>query len=198
MCNYTSLIPLLLVSVILFTGGIAAAQSDYFIAASNAPAHVKERADLVCDGLNDQAEINYALNSTGTETGNAFDPCRVLLSSGIFHCGSAVSVQNKSVTLQGQGPGVTKLMFSMGGVHASFTYWRCKVTVRDLSILTSRPGGATGLHIVGPFEQYGGQMDKMVYLNNINIDCRDREQDYWTNGIILKNIYYCLRNHDLI
>lgn len=67
---------------------------DITVAASNAPAWVRAIANYVCDGTDDDVQINAAINATGTG--------RVYLSSGTFTIGSTITLQN-NIKLEGQG-----------------------------------------------------------------------------------------------
>ncbi|MCB9138459.1 MAG: hypothetical protein H6642_08945 [Caldilineaceae bacterium] len=66
------------------------------VAAAEAPAAVRQIAAYVCDGTDDQAEINAALQSLGASGG------QVLLSGGTFHCSSAIQMRPRTMLL-GQG-----------------------------------------------------------------------------------------------
>lgn len=56
-------------------------QDAVIVAAFNAPASIKEIADFVCDGVNDEAEIQQAVNACQSLSHGG----KVLLSSGIFY-----------------------------------------------------------------------------------------------------------------
>lgn len=67
---------------------------DTTVAASNAPAWIRAIANYVCDGTDDDVQINAAINSTGAG--------RVYLSSGTFTIGATITLQNY-IKLEGQG-----------------------------------------------------------------------------------------------
>lgn len=116
------------------------------VAASNAPQEQKDGADLVCDGVDDQVQINAAL-VTASRTNDGFggeNRIGVLLIGGTFFVGNTTAGGGGSIlmlpntTLQGFGWGtIITPMFAFGStqgavqkghIHASHT------TVRDLAI----------------------------------------------------------------
>ena len=66
------------------------------VAASNATANVKAKADFVCTGTNDQVQIQSAIDAARTEGGGI-----VKLSSGSFNTSAPITL-HPTVTLQGQ------------------------------------------------------------------------------------------------
>jgi parallel beta-helix repeat protein len=67
----------------------------------------KSRADYVCDGTADQAEINQAINDLPTNGG------KVLLLEGTYNISASITILKNNVTLEGQGAG-TKLFLVNG------------------------------------------------------------------------------------
>ncbi|RKY29583.1 MAG: hypothetical protein DRP74_08595, partial [Candidatus Omnitrophota bacterium] len=65
------------------------------VAASNS--QNKEKADYVCDGANDESEIEAALNALPTNGGLVF------LLEGIYNIGSTIDIAKSNVTLMGSG-----------------------------------------------------------------------------------------------
>ncbi|MEM7111212.1 MAG: hypothetical protein AAF614_02180 [Chloroflexota bacterium] len=68
------------------------------VAAADAPEVVKTVAHFQCDGVDDQVQINQAIESLGAAGG------LVQLSEGTFYCHDAVRL-NSRITLFGKGPG---------------------------------------------------------------------------------------------
>ena len=89
-------------------GGYSA---TYTVAASDASASAQANADFVCDGTNDEVQINAALAACETLSGGSSGAAggRVLLSEGTFYIGATAITGATSSTLQGQGPTATKL-----------------------------------------------------------------------------------------
>jgi parallel beta-helix repeat protein len=67
----------------------------------------KSLADYVCDGTDDQEEINAAINALPTSGG------RVLLLEGTYNISAPITILKNNVTLEGQGAG-TKLFLVNG------------------------------------------------------------------------------------
>ncbi|WP_244987792.1 right-handed parallel beta-helix repeat-containing protein [Methanoculleus chikugoensis] len=77
------------------------------MAASDSTELSKNQADYVCDGVDDQAEIQAALAAL-PEGGN------VVLSDGTFNCAGVIAPP-AGTTLSGQGPDATNLVFTSDG-----------------------------------------------------------------------------------
>ena len=67
------------------------------VAASDATDKVKQYADFVCTGSNDDATIESAIDSLPTSGG------RVVLSEGTFTFGSSLNIMKSNITLEGSG-----------------------------------------------------------------------------------------------
>jgi hypothetical protein len=82
----------------------------YVVAASNAPSKIKAAADFVCDGVDDQVEINAAyaviqtlisdtMGYTGTHIGG-----KIQLSAGVFNCSAPIVFDGPApVSIEGVG-----------------------------------------------------------------------------------------------
>jgi hypothetical protein len=75
---------------------IAAGQT-LIVAAANATTKVKNGADYVCTGSNDQATINSAITALPAAGG------LILFSAGTFNVSSAISITSSNVSLEGTG-----------------------------------------------------------------------------------------------
>lgn len=71
---------------------------NYLIAASDAPDKIKQIADYVCDGVDDNAEINTAILYLPANKGGI-----IQLSPGTFNLNSYISIQRNGVTIKGCG-----------------------------------------------------------------------------------------------
>lgn len=69
------------------------------VAASNANNNSKDGADYICDGINDEAEINAALADLPAYGG------KIVLSEGIFNIASSILVHNDNAMIIGAGTG---------------------------------------------------------------------------------------------
>ena len=75
------------------------------VAASDANAISKSKADLICDGTDDDVTIQAAFTMLGTQGG------KVVLSEGHFHFGTVgVTTPNVNFHLQGAGQGATEII----------------------------------------------------------------------------------------
>jgi len=85
--------------------GSMGAETTFLVAAYDAHKRTKNRADFVCTGANDEAEINAAIALLPEKGG------RVLLSEGTFVIGSAdgIRIERGNVALEGMGVGITNL-----------------------------------------------------------------------------------------
>jgi hypothetical protein len=89
------------------------------VAAKDSSAHFKSIADYICDGVNDQVEINQALAAAGPGG-------TVTLSGGTFYC-NALSTPSDirpltGQTLQGQGESSTTIHYTSGSNYHDGVY----------------------------------------------------------------------------
>ena len=114
-----------------FTGPI---ENGYLVAASDARDDIKEVADYVCDGTDDQEQINKAWNAIENEN---IGGGRVVLSAGTFTITDGVVVnpnQTEPGVMIGAGRGAT-LIQMLSGSDTSAVRVRAGATVRDFSVL---------------------------------------------------------------
>lgn len=76
--------------------GGAGGGGSVFVAASNAFAN--SGAAYVCDGTNDEVQIQAAINDLASTGGS------VVLSDGVFNIQSGITINTRGITLRGQGP----------------------------------------------------------------------------------------------
>ncbi len=95
------LLLLFLIAVALLVS--AASASTYVVAAADASASDKAAANIVCDGVDDQREINNAFNLLPGETGT------VRLTAGTFNCSASI-FPNGGCEMIGAGQGATKIV----------------------------------------------------------------------------------------
>ena len=132
-----------------------------FVAASNAATWIRDAADrmpggFVCDGTDDQEEINAAATLAGPNG-------RVVLSAGSFSCrfaGTAnVIVANDPVTIQGMGMGVTTIDVTddFGTLDSGSSYIvklnDLRSTIRDLTITGSGGTVESGVLLGNSYSQ---------------------------------------------
>ncbi|MBA7614640.1 hypothetical protein ES703_21908 [subsurface metagenome] len=106
------------------------------VAASDALDRIRAQADYLCDGVDDEVQINAALNALPASGGT------VVLSEGNFVIADPITIPANNITLSGQGRstfinGNALLTTEHGIVLDGFT----NCTVRDLTIQTQNGGG---------------------------------------------------------
>lgn len=83
-----------------FGSGKTKGTATFLVAASDSSAEIKNNADYVCDGLNDEIQIQAAIDTLPVDGG------RVVLSAGNFQLGSnPIQIARSDIILEGQGPG---------------------------------------------------------------------------------------------
>jgi len=86
----------------------AASAASLYVAASDSSSLSQSQADLICDGINDNLEIQKAIDALPAEGGE------VVLSEGTFKCTGVIRPKSHS-TLKGQGDTKTFLEFTNDG-----------------------------------------------------------------------------------
>ncbi len=77
--------------------------ASFVVAASDAPQKYLDNADYVCDGTDDDVQIQAAIDALSSDGG------RVILSEGTFTTTSSITITADHVHVQGQGPGATEV-----------------------------------------------------------------------------------------
>lgn len=89
--------------------GVIPRIGDYFIAASDAPDSVKDLADYVCKGTDDQSDFEDALSKIRTQ---GFGTLQA--SGGTFYLSSQIDIDFSNLVFKGSGPGITNFYVSNG------------------------------------------------------------------------------------
>ena len=125
--------------------GLAGAR---YVAASNASAREKARADWVCDGTADNVEIQAAIAAVQAEGGGI-----VQLSPGGFTLAASLTINGnldendpRTVTLRGCGAQVTELTVAANTVGITISNW-AQVNLSDFGLFIS--GSGIGIKSVG-------------------------------------------------
>jgi hypothetical protein len=127
-------IPIIIIGVLIALASLylpVVASTTVNVAAVDATATEKSAADVQCDGVNDNVELQAALNGYNT----------VVLSSGNFYSGARVFMNNGN-TIQGQEDMGTTYNLA-GGMQGLWAISKSNITVRDLNI----EGHMTGLTV---------------------------------------------------
>ncbi len=139
-------------------GGVIA---TVIVAALDASDTSKDQADLVCDGIDDDVEINAALSEA---------PCKVVLTEGTYSIDNSIAIHDDSV-LQGSGWG-SKLYAEDGDggpiiVNADTTMGNTNIIVRDLWI----DGNESGVWNLTPgvkFRKVTNALIENLWVQNTN------------------------------
>jgi len=108
----------------------------------------KEKADYICDGVDDQDEIEKAISALPAAGGT------VVLLEGEYRIGSSIRILRNNIELVGQGigtvlrlqDGVNDHVITIGDGTAAYE----KITIRNLKVDGNRPGQTAtshGIHI---------------------------------------------------
>lgn len=96
-------------SSMLAAGAVTGRSTTTMIAASTASVSMKALADVVCDGVADEVEINAALTAIATYGGT------VMLSEGTFTLAAPLTLSGIDQVLRGMGMGATTLLVVNAG-----------------------------------------------------------------------------------
>ncbi|MDN7013310.1 glycosyl hydrolase [Methanoculleus sp. FWC-SCC3] len=99
----------LVFGMVPFVGALEPGTATVTVAASDSTSAAKAQADYVCDGSNDQAEIQNAINALPASGGT------VQLTEGTFNCAGSV-LPKAHTTLSGQGDDKTFIRFTNDGI----------------------------------------------------------------------------------
>lgn len=109
-----------------------------FVAASNSSDRSRAQADLICDGVADQVEINAMLAALPAAGGS------VMLSEGTFNITDPIALPDDSVILEGQGWATFINGSGLAtGEHAIVISAQSNCQVLNLSVQTTAGGGLT-------------------------------------------------------
>lgn len=152
--------------------------ADVVIAASNTPANCKNSADYVCDGTDDQAEINTAIQ-TLTNGG------KIVLLGGTYNISSAILLNKSNVTLDGMGIGATTLKATSTSISPICSVTGGYCTLREFSITGAAKTAGRGVYIAGDSVKV-----ETIKITNINEGIVLDED--WSDNIITKiKTYNC-------
>ncbi len=134
--------------------------ATYVVAASDAPSHVKKQADYVCDGTDDQVEIQAAIDALPAEGGS------VHLTAGTFSAATIILRSNVSLS----GEGAATLLVCPAATSANViqaTPLSVNIMITDLTVDGNKAGNT---------DQSDVTLQNGIYLYNCG---------YWT----IRNVY---------
>lgn len=142
----------------------------------------------VGDGVTDDtAAIQAAINATNA----------LYFPKGSYLMSAAISGGNKSLSLMGDGIGVTVLRWSeTGGLNLSFNNTLQKLTIANMSFQAAKANTGTAILAAWPF--VSSSTFPSTVIENIEIIPSDGTTHYWLNGIRLQNAWNGSINNVLI
>jgi hypothetical protein len=122
-------------------GEISGASYFRLVAAADAPASVRARAQYVCDGTADNVQIQAAIDAAKADGGGI-----VQLSVGTFHLADTITISGNvdeddadSIILRGSGKQATYLKLAVDTDGINLTDW-CVVNISHLAIVAAGTG----------------------------------------------------------
>lgn len=149
-----------------------------YVAAYNSSDRSRAQADLICDGVADDVQINAMLNDLPASGG------RVVLSEGDFVLSESILIPDDSVILEGQGWSTYLNGLALGiGDHAIQISGHSNCQIRNLAVST-RAGGGTTVHCI--YIEDGANDFKIIgiYFVNSDSDAIHIEGTSITRGVI--------------
>lgn len=156
--------------------------ATYVVAASNAPAHVKAQADYVCDGVNDQVEIQAAIDALPSTT--LVNNGVVQLSQGSFNISNTISI-NKSMTLTGMGLTSTIIQLAANTnktmIQTSESVILYGVTISNLYLngWKANQTAGHGIYLQGASGSFGARVQNVGILNTKESGITTKIQSSW-------------------
>ncbi len=158
-----------------FVGALEPGTATITVAASDSTSTAKAQADYVCDGSNDQAEIQNAINTLPASGGT------VRLTEGTFNCAGNI-LPRAHTTLSGQGDDKTFIRFTNDGIlrvdteYVTLENFHVKGTgysaSRDFGVVYIRAGHNAVRDVTGTADRtiQGLFYVRSVGIGNKNID----------------------------
>ena len=168
---FTKLFVLFVLAIFLINTA-AVFGTTYLVAADDAPPAVKAAADYVCDGTDDEVEINNAIIAASTDD-------IVQLSQGNFKINNTgkpntwIYINKSNITLQGNGPtgaARTTLKDHQGGnsyiIISDGSSSPSNITVKDLEIDNTGDLGWAGVYVWGS----SNKRPSYITIDNLVVD----------------------------
>jgi hypothetical protein len=146
------------------------ALNSVYVAASDAPEEFAGRANYVCDGVNDDVEIQAAIDSVSAAGGE------VVLSAGNFYCANDLVIDGflsslpgpseNSVTIGLRGAGNRSSILNMAINQNGITLTQTpKVNIADIAIFVTGTGnGVVSLANTGSYRGFWNSSFKNIYV----------------------------------
>jgi hypothetical protein len=154
----------------------------FTVAASNSTANAIAQADFVCDGINDQVEINAAIQALGGQPGTVF------LYDGDYNLGASTStaaivIDQSNLTLQGESHAVRLTLQDHADVNMIRTVGNGLTNIRitNLSLFGNSANNSSGETLEDRFEHNiiraisdGTTFNSNIWVTNIHAEDANR------------------------
>jgi len=174
---------LLVFGMVPFVGALEPGTATITVAASDSTSTAKAQADYVCDGSNDQAEIQNAINALPTGGGT------IRLTEGTFNCAGSI-LPKAHTTLSGQGDDKTFIRFTNDGIlrvdteYVTLENFHVKGTgysaSRDLGVVYIRAGHNAVRDVTGTADR---TIQGLFYVRSVGIGNKNIEDIEFTRVV---------------
>lgn len=134
-------------------------QVVYLIASSSSPTNTKAIANYVCDGVDDDVEVNAAITAIiGAGTGGG----KIVLSEGQFNFGATANMSSSYINIEGAGIGATLVKTQAGSNANPFTLSgtgniHCSIRRMQIDCNSANNTFGSGIHINTPWSNYDSE-----------------------------------------
>ena len=166
-------------------------QAATFVVAASNSLH-KERADYICDGVDDQVEIQAAIDALPANGG------KVVLLEGTFNIGARININVDNVVLEGY----SAIIFQQtGSANNGIIETRASnVKILGLTINGNKAGNPTEIHAIGLYCGGVARSNVVVkdcYIYNSDGDGVEIGYGDISNVLIANNVMHDNREHDV-
>ena len=141
------------------------------VAAAAASNYARRKADYVCNGTNDQAEINEAITAISSMGG------KVVLTEGWFNIATPILINNNNITIEGCGAEATELRLTAGANCNIINIGNGSTTLAGISIEKVYLRGQASLQASGIGIYVHGGSGKLVSVKILNSKIDDTKND---------------------
>jgi len=155
----------------------------FTVAASDASAKSIAQADYICDGLNDQVQIQAAIDALPSTIYLDASGGSISLSEGAFHLSAGLTISQKSVCIKGQGWQTTQLRMADNADADMITVSGADATHRGkLQLYSVRLNGNKGNQSSGKGLVFGSYVKDIILQNIIIESCKEHAIEFTTDA----------------